>query len=264
MHSSNQQRGFIPAQNEQERLVMRRTQDLFRMADARGFAQYSCFLSDREQLLSEMALNKLCAQQAVFDGGYPDAERKLLCIEPAGAYGEPPISCIKLECNFATSANAPQHRDYLGALLGLGIERKCLGDIVLDAQTVGTAYVFALERTAALICTELTGIGRLSVHAEVYQGELPSSAQEREMRTATVSSLRADSVLAAMLRCSRGQAGDILRMGGLEINHVAVSSPHAPVYEGDIFTVRGKGRFQLKTLGGKSKKDRLFIEFFQY
>ena len=50
----------------------------------------------------------------------------------------------------------------------------------------------------------------------------------------------------------------------LEINHVPVSSAHAPVYEGDIFTVRGMGRFKLEALGGKSRKDRLFIQYFQY
>ena len=73
-----------------------------------------------------------------------------------------------------------------------------------------------------------------------------------------------DAVLAAMLRCSRGMAAELVAAGRVEINHLPVSSAHAPVYESDVFTVRGKGRFRLTALPGKSKKDRQIIEFFQY
>ena len=84
------------------------------------------------------------------------------------------------------------------------------------------------------------------------------------MRTATVSSLRLDAVLAAMLHCSRGVAVELITAGRVEINHLPADKPHAPVYEGDVFTVRGKGRFGLTALPGKSKKARLIIEYFQY
>ena len=95
--------------------------------------------------------------------------------------------------------------------------------------------------------------------------EGPECAQaERRLQTATVSSLRLDAVLAAMLRCSRGMAAELVAAGRVEINHLPVSSAHAPVYESDVFTVRGKGRFRLTALPGKSKKDRQIIEFFQY
>lgn len=87
---------------------------------------------------------------------------------------------------------------------------------------------------------------------------------ERQLLTATVSSLRLDAVLSAMLHVSRGTAAELIEAGRVEINHLPVEKPHAPVYEQDVFTVRGKGRFRLTALPGKSKKDRSIIEFFQY
>lgn len=242
---------------------MRRAQDLCRAAQNRGVARYSGFLSDREQTLAEAALNQVGCDWAAFEGGYPAAERKLLCLEPAGASGEPPICCVLLRCA-AAGADAPAHKDYLGSLLGLGLERECVGDILPDPESPGCAYAFVLERVAPLICDELTSVGRFSASAQRFDGPLPVQPPQRKSRTATVSSLRADAVLAAMLRCSRSQAEALVRGGRLEINHVPVSSAHAPVYEGDIFTVRGMGRFKLEALGGKSRKDRLFIQYFQY
>lgn len=256
------QRGFVPPQNDQERLVMRRVQDLCGIAMRKGIARYSSFLSDREQTLAQAALNREGCEEYSFDGGYPFAERKILCIEPVGPCGTPPIACVQVECFHAQ--DVPAHKDYLGAVLGLGLDRSSIGDIVPDPQAPGTAYVFALEPAAELLCNELASVGRYSVHTQRFYGEIPVQEPERTRQSATVSSLRADAVLAAMLRCSRGQAADLVRGGRLEINHVAVSNPHAPVYQGDLFTVRGNGRFRLEEIGGKSKKDRQFITFFQY
>ena len=138
--------------------------------------------------------------------------------------------------------------------------------ILMPPEEPGTAYLFALEPAAALICQELRSVGRTEVTAQqLALDEVPEFAQaERQLQTATVSSLRLDAVLAAMLRCSRGMAAELVAAGRVEINHLPVSSAHAPVYESDVFTVRGKGRFRLTALPGKSKKDRQIIEFFQY
>lgn len=260
-------RGFIPARTDEERFLMRHIEDLAHTAFSRGIARYSAFLSDREQDLARAALGRADVEDGFrFEGGWPDAERKVLCLEPEGSYGEAPICCVRLQCRALPGAALPAHKDYLGSLMGLALKREALGDIVLPEDQPGTAYVFALEPAAQLICRELFQAGHTELTTALLPlEEVPQFPQaEREVRSATVSSLRLDAVLAAMLRCSRGQAAELITAGRVEINHLPADKPHAPVYEDDVFTVRGKGRFRLTALPGKSKKDRSIIEFFQY
>lgn len=261
-----QRRGYIPPQNDKERFLMRHIEDLARTAESRGIPRYSSFLSDREQVLARAALAKAGCGCWRLEGGYPEAERRLAAIEPEGTWADSPLACVRLECRAAPGAQLPAHRDYLGSLMGLALKREALGDIVLPADRPGTAYVFALEPAARLICEELVQVGRAEVSCTRQPlEELPDLAPaEREKRTAAVSSLRLDAVLAAMLHCSRGAAAALIEAGRVEINHLPTESVHAPVYEGDIFTIRGRGRFALTGLPGRTKKDRQIIEFFQY
>jgi RNA-binding protein YlmH len=261
-------RGFVPAQNDDERFLMRHIEDLARLAESRGIARYSAFLSDREQALAVAALNRAGCGDYRFDGGYPEAERKLLAIEPGGAWGESPLCCVRIDCRGPAPAKPLTHRDYLGSLMGLRVGREAMGDIVLPPEMPGTAFVFVLQNVAQLLCDELRTVGSVDVSCQLQPMEqLPPSVfaqSEREVRTATVSSLRLDAVLAAMLRCSRGMAAELIAAGRVEINHLPAASAHAPVYEGDVFTVRGKGRYRLTALPGKSKKERVIIAYFQY
>ena len=261
-------RGFVPARSDEERYLMRHIEDLARTAESRGIPRYSAFLSDREQDLARAALNRAAVPENVyhFEGGWPGAERRLLCLEPEGSWPDSPLCCVRLTCRVQAGAALPAHKDYLGSLMGLELRREALGDIVLPSDAPGTAYVFALEPAAQLICQELLQAGRTELATRLLApDEVPEfRTAERRKCTATVSSLRLDAVLAAMLRCSRGQASELVTAGRVEINHLPAEKPSAPVYEGDVFTVRGKGRFALTALPGKSKKERLIIEFFQY
>lgn len=259
-------RGFVPPRSEEEQFLMRHIEDLARTAEARGIPRYSSFLSDREQDLAKAALDRAGCTSFRFDGGYPQAERRMVCIEPEGSWSDSPLRCVRLECTGPSGGALPGHKDYLGSLMGLEIRREGLGDIVLPVDQPGVAYVFALETVADLICGELLRAGRTELKRSLQPLDaLPAFPEaEREKRTATVSSLRLDAVLAAMLRCSRGAAAELIAAGRVEINHLPAASAHASVYEGDVFTVRGKGRFCLSALPGKSRKDRVIIEFFQY
>ena len=146
-------RGFVPARTDEERFLMRHIEDLARAAEGRGIARYSGFLSDREQDLARAALNRADVPESDhhFEGGWPGAERKLLCLEPEGCYPASPLCCVTLTCRTLSGAVLPGHQDYLGSLMGLALKREALGDILLPADALGTAYAFALEPAAKLI-----------------------------------------------------------------------------------------------------------------
>ena len=173
-------RGFVPARSDEERYLMRHIEDLARTAESRGIPRYSAFLSDREQDLARAALNRAAVPENVyhFEGGWPGAERRLLCLEPEGSWPDSPLCCVRLTCRVQAGAALPAHKDYLGSLMGLELRREALGDIVLPSDAPGTAYVFALEPAAQLICQELLQAGRVEVTTRLLPlEELPEFPQ---------------------------------------------------------------------------------------
>ena len=258
-------RGFVPPQNEDERRLMHRIEELCDLAYARGIPRYTGFLSDREQALAQAACNRAGCVTPRFWGGYEGAERRVLCLEPPDTWQEEPVAYLRLIA-YTGADKFPTHRDYLGAILGLGLDRACLGDLLQDPEDAKVFYAMVLEDKQEFIASELTSAGRCSVKAEVCD-ELPQQLLrgiERPTQETTVSSLRVDAVLAAMMHTSRTRAAEYIAAGRVEINHLPVHAAHEPVYARDIFTVRGIGRFRLMEIGGKSRKDRVFISFFQY
>lgn len=252
-------RGFIPPVNDDERLFVKRTADLAAAAARRGFPCFSAFCSDREQVLARAALAKAQCEHFRFFGGYEGAERQMLCV---WADAEPelfPIRTLWIEVPFG--ADALTHRDYLGSLMGLGLKRECMGDILVRENG---AYLLITQQMAPFVLQQLCSVGRAG--ASVREAELPAQLQQREVQTATVTvpSLRLDALLAAMMKTSRSDAAELIRSGAVLVNHVPTDSAHYEVCEGDLFTVRGKGRYRLCEVRGKSKKDRTFVSYEQY
>ena len=261
--TANAVRGFVPPQNDDERRLMRRVEEMCRVSMSRGIPRYTGFLSDREQMLAKAACNKADCDCVRFWGGYEDAERRVLCIEPPDAWQEEPLAYLQFT---AYGDKLPTHRDYLGAILGLGLERSCLGDLLADPEDERVFYAAVTADKQEFINAELTGAGHSTVHTECCDALPPrlQAKRERTLQEATVPSLRADAVLAVMLHTSRTRAAEYIAAGRVEINHLPLKAAHETAYAEDIFTVRGVGRFRLAVIGGKSKKDRLFISFYQY
>lgn len=118
-----------------------------RVAQSRGIPRYTGFLSDREQSLAQAACNKAGCDCIRFWGGFEGAERKVLCIEPPDAWQEEPLAYLQFA---AYGDKAPTHRDYLGSILGLGLERTCVGDLLADPERDDTFYAVVLADQAGV------------------------------------------------------------------------------------------------------------------
>ena len=172
-----------------------------------------------------------------------------------------PITCVKISPLQQKFADELSHRDILGAVMNLGIERGCLGDIVLRDNV---AYLFATERIAPFICENLTKVKHTSVKCEVTDAPPEGELFRTETMTVNVSSLRADCVVAAVWRLSRGSAEKLFAAQKVFVNGRLTESGSGQLKENDIVSVRGTGRFVYKAVSGNSKKGRLFIEIEKY
>ncbi|MEG2923825.1 MAG: YlmH/Sll1252 family protein [Oscillospiraceae bacterium] len=253
-------REYIPPVNDEERLFAKKIAKLALDAKYSGTKHATMFLSDRQQDIASAVLKHNQCEDYIFAGGFDTAQRKILCFCMNSECAKASISCAEVKAN--NSKSILTHRDYLGAFLSLGIRREAMGDILADANR---AVVFALPAVITLLCNELSTVGRETV--SITPTSAPDTVvqlSEKEPVTASVASMRIDVILAAMLKASRSEAQGLVRSALVEVNHIQINSVHYDICEDDVITVRGYGKYKLTEIGGKSRKDRTFVQFIQF
>ncbi len=244
---------------DNEELIRRHFMDLANRAYNRNIVVYSDFLNLNElHSLQYLHMDDLGVKLRL-SGGYEEAERQIAAFLPDAfvLYGEPsfPISCIAIRPLNARFCEDLTHRDYLGALMNLGIERSCLGDILLDEQT---AYVFCHQKMTDLICHELTRIRHTSVMAVEEEITNIPHPRYREI-SGTVSSVRLDSVLSVAFGLSRSKAIPYIEGGQVYVNARLITSNGYTLHPGDLISVRGLGKFRYLDTSSQSKKGKYWI-----
>jgi RNA-binding protein YlmH len=197
-----------------------------------------------------------------FDGGYPGAERQKAVFAHADFGGTPSFDITVVRAEWNAEFARLTHRDVLGALTGLGVARDRLGDILV---TAGAVRVLTDKKMTDFLLTEWTMIG--AAHIRVEQDSI-ESITPREERTkeisATVASLRVDSVAAAGFGISRSRAASDIESEKLRMNWQPVKNSAQSVKEGDILSMRGRGRVEVVEVRGKTKKGRIGISLRRY
>ena len=237
--------------------LLRRIDDLYHRCEKANIVTNTTFLTPSEQAAAGQYVRRLAGCRYLFHGGQEECERKVLFflpewIEEADFDPAEYIRAVRIEAFFGT----PGHRDYLGALLGLGVRREWVGDLRVDGQT---AWVFCLPSVAEQLAS-LEQAGRVSVKAAVVSlSAVPVPERKRREVRFTVQSLRFDAVLGETFRLSRTQATKLIAAGAASLNYLPCLKNDAPVTEGDVLSLKGHGKATLAEIGGKSRKDRLFI-----
>lgn len=192
-----------------------------------------------------------------FYGGYPDAERSLFLAFPEYAAETVDSEFITLLEIRGRDIGTLNHRDFLGSILGLGIKREKIGDILCLEDR---CLVFVLSDIADYIISNLEKVARCGVRVRVLNFddlEVPKRKVE-EIRT-TVAALRLDCVVAAALKTSRAAAAEVVRSKRVLVNWQEACESSQKVLPGDVFSIRGAGRFRLTEEVSETRKGRLSV-----
>ena len=255
------------ARSGEERILLARVLDRLELSQTRGVPTQTPFLSPGEQAAVTDLLNAWGHPRHQFWGGYPNSERRI-CVFPAGwqeaddILQDPEGPLAAVQANFPAGASLT-HRDILGALMGLGITREVLGDILLPEA--GICQVVVLREAAPILLSQWEGAGRYKVSlSELPLDKLtPTPAQVRTIRD-TVATPRLDAVTAAGFSLSRGKAAGLIAAGKVALNHRECLKADRQVNEGDVITCRGLGKCVVKEAPGTSKKGRTFLVIERY
>ena len=249
------------ASSGEERVLLARVLDKYEQMERRNIPTATAFLSEAEQAGAQRLLNAAGIRDCyVWNGGYPGAGRKLLQFLPDWAEEDgSPIACIRASFR---GEGRPTHRDCLGSLMGLGITREKLGDILVSDSSCD--LIAAPEIVPFLVHNwDSAGRTKLSV-SEIRPEELLVPEQKVQVLRDTVMSLRLDAVAATGFGMSRGKAAELIRAGRVQLNHTDCCKPDRPVTQGDVITARGFGKCLLAEVGGLSKKGRVAITVHRY
>ncbi len=236
--------------------LLRRAEDLASRCERSNILCATGFLTPAEQMeLRRWAQGR--GVDMVFAGGGEDCERTCAFflpdyLTPETLEVEDTIRSVAFESFFGE----PGHRDYLGSVLGQGIRREWVGDIRISGSH---AWIFCLKSVESTL-SAMDRVGRYSVRAASCSlAEVPPEDVRREALTFTVQSLRLDAVAAGLFRLSRTAAAREIRLGTVSLNYTPCLRPDAEIREGDILSLRGKGKGTVTEIGGRSRKDRLFV-----
>ena len=249
----------------------------------RGAPACLAFLTPRDCIRAERFLRQKGAwEQAWLWGGFPTAERKCLFLLPDYL-----LLCLSSPIQQASDGELKEllgdalaeeicplrirgsgfrvltHRDYLGAILGLGIERDALGDLAV--QNPHEAILFASQTLASFLLQSLEKVGADTVRCELCEIDegFTDGKSYRPIRD-TVASPRLDCVVAALCGISREKARNVLLEGIVEVDYEVEDRPDHPVSAPCLISVRGYGKYRLTALSDLTKKGRIRLQAEKY
>ena len=248
------------ASSSEDKLFYSRIDDMIRLSDKKG-AVYSSFLNEKECANAQRRLESFGCKNFRFYGVFNDPARKMLCVYRE--YFEPCDDDFPIDCLTFVFKNEGKlsHRDFLGALMALGIKRETVGDIVIEGTTAQIAVCRAVKN---VIVNDIKKIGSEGVkYKEDFVGILEKRQDFKEI-DGTVQSMRLDAVAGLALGLSRTKTAALIKSAGAEVNFVLRNDCSFILSEQDVFSIRGFGKFIVAENSGITKKGRIHIKVLKY
>lgn len=246
--------------NDDEKLFFRRLSDIYEISQKKGINTFTKFLNERQQSIAKSFITANKIDGAVFWGGLGEENtRKVLGFFPYEEdYNQFPIKPITVRVKSDDKLN---HRDFLGSLTALGINRDSIGDILIEGDF---APIFLLSGIYKFVLENLMTIGASRVIIDEGLPQQFNFEQKFAELKGTVSSLRLDSVVKLITNYSREKAAKLINAEKVQLNYVLSSKISQICSAGDVVTIRGFGKFKLDSIGSPTKKGRLPLLVHKY
>lgn len=251
------------AHNTEDRMLLAKVWDKINSGMCRNISANSCFLSPRELEMTRLLFGE--PEGLYRFGGYPDAERQMLCYLPEYlSEGElmeddSPVACLR-----ATFFNGDtlSHRDFLGALMGSGVARETVGDICVDK---GSCDFFVSKEIAPYLLSNFDSAGRTRLRLrQIPLKDANIPAPEIKEVHDTLASIRLDAVISSGFNIARGPAATYINAGKVAINGLPCTKSDKFINQDDTISVRGLGKIKLAQVNGQTKKGRISVVIHRY
>ena len=251
------------AKSAEDKMLLAKLWDKINAGIRKNIPANTCFLSPREL---EMAKYLFGEPEGLFAfGGYGEAERKMLVylpeyLEESTLFDED-SPCVCLRAAFY-EGDSPSHRDFLGALMGIGIGRETIGDICVGKEHCD---FFVTQEIAPYVQQNFLSAGRTKLRLQqipLRDADIPEP-EVKEIKD-TMASLRLDSIISSGFRIGRSLAAQYVTSGKAAIDGLPCEKPDKQISEGSKISVRGLGKIKLVQVNGRTKKDRISVVIHRY
>ena len=271
MKKVNRQEVLSKMTNDDDRLLVSKLLDKIEFSAKRNSVEYTDFLDMRQRQLLEKVLVELKVTNYIATGGYKTAERTILIIIPSKL--EEVFNKEQFDYNTILGViriNLPNelkgmysHRDYLGAVIKIGMRREKVGDILTSKDGADLIVLKEAEKYISNGLKELTRFSKAEFESKKIE-DLNVEEPKTKVLNIIIPSMRIDSIVSEIIRTSRAKGSELIKEERVFINHELITKGSKEVKSGDIITVRGKGRFKVGNVLSNTKKGNIVLEVEKY
>lgn len=240
--------------DKDDRMLLSSVYDKLEQSYQKNYPVFTDFLDERQIALVK-SMFPFWKEQLSFYGGIRNSARNICYLQ----FGYEVFPVCLVEISYPKGADI-SHRDILGALMGLGVKRQKIGDIMIGE----TGVVAVKEEIAKYILENLISVGRYPVSLAVLENDSVQLEEKCSYRSTTVAALRLDCIISDITRLSREKAKDLILSGKIKVNHFEETNYKKVLSQSDLISISKKGRFMLEEIEGVTRKDRIKIIIKKY